>query len=356
MKIVREDLKHGLIEVRVECEDDLWILKNIITKDDVVAAKTLRDVKIDGEGKRRLPMVLAVRVEDISFQPFSGRLRVHGKVVEGPEKYGVKGSYHTLNIDVGTELAIVKSKWTQEQISRLKKASSRRVKVLLAAFDFDELAVAALLEQGVRYVVERNLPGIRDEGPPVEELVREVSEAVIAAVEREKPDIVIVASPAFLKDYVADTLRRKLGVSVYVDSVSSGGRAGVSELMRRDSFKNIFKTHSVILVESIFEEFMKLLTLDSEKVAYGLDVVKALADFGAISKLLVNEDMLYGEYCGLVSEIMEKVESRKGEVRIVPEETSTFSKVKAFGGLIAILKYSVDTYKIAKQSENTSLR
>ncbi|MDW8011035.1 MAG: mRNA surveillance protein Pelota, partial [Sulfolobales archaeon] len=300
------------------------------------------------------PMVLAVRVQDVSFQPFSGRLRVHGVVVEGPEEYGVKGSYHTLSIDVGTELAVVKPRWTQEQINRVKKASSRRVKVLLAAFDFDELAVAVLLEQGIKYVAERNLPGLRDGGPSIEELASEVSKVITSAVEREKPDAAVVASPAFLKDYVADILREKLSIPVHVDSVSSGGRAGVSELMRRDSLKNVLRTHSIVLVEGIFEEFLKLLSVNSSRVAYGPEVVKMLADLGAISRLLVNEDMLYGERYELVGEIMEKVESRNGEVKIVPEETTTFTKVKAFGGLVAILKYPVDAHSMVKQFERTS--
>lgn len=343
MKIVREDLRHGAIEVRVECEDDLWVLKGIIAKDDVVIAKTLRDVKIDGEGKRRLPMVLAVRVQDVYFQPFSGRLRVHGRVVEGPEGYGLKGSYHTLSVDVGSELTIVKPKWTQEQISRLKKASARRVRVLLAAFDFDEIAVAVILEQGVKYVAERSLPGLRDEGPSVEELAADISGIIISTAEREKPDMILVASPAFLKDYVADILRKRLGKPVHTDSVSSGGRSGVSELIRRDTFKSMLQTHNVLVAEGTFEEFMRLLSTGSGRVAYGLDLIDTLADSGAILKLLVNENMLYGELQERVNEIMEKVESKGGEVRIVPEETPAFNKVKAFGGMVAILRYSVDT-------------
>lgn len=343
MKIVREDLRHGAIEVRVECEDDLWVLKSVIARGDIVVARTLRDVKIDGEGKRRLPMVLAVRVQDVYFQPFSGRLRVHGRVVEGPEGYGLKGSYHTLNVDVGTELTVVKAKWTQEQISRLKKASARRLRVLLAAFDFDEIAVAVLLEQGIKYVAERSLPGLRDEGPSAEELAAGISEIIASAAEREEPDVILVASPAFLKDYVAEILRKRLGRAIYTDSVSNGGRSGVSELIRRDTFKSLLQAHNVLIAEGIFEEFMRLLSTGGNRVAYGPGVIAALADSGAILKLLVNEDMLYGERQELVNEIMEKVESKGGEVRIVPEETPAFDKVRAFGGMIAILRYPMDT-------------
>ncbi|MEM1930795.1 MAG: mRNA surveillance protein pelota [Sulfolobales archaeon] len=349
MKIVKEDLKHGAIEVRVECEDDLWILKNVISKEDVVIAKTLRDVKVDGEGKRRLPMVLAIKVQNVYFQPFGGRLRVHGRILEGPEEYGLKGSHHTLNIDIGSEITIVKPKWTQEQINRLKKASARRVKALLAAFDFDEIAVALVQEQGIKYVTERNLPGLRDDGPSVEELAEIISEVVVSSALRENPDVIIVASPAFLKDYVIDSLRRRLGKPVFADSVSTGGRPGIVELMKRDTFKNVLQTHNILVIETVFEEFMKYLSTGSSRVAYGINVLKMLADSGAILKLLVNEDVLYGEHAELVNEIMEKTEASGGEVRIVPEETHVFSKVKAFGGVVAILKYPIDTYGLMEK-------
>lgn len=341
LKIVREDLKHGAIEVRVECEDDLWVLKNVIAKDDIVVAKTLRDVKVDGEGKRRLPMVLAVRVENVYFQPFSGRLRVHGRIVEGPEEYGLRGSYHTLNVDVGSEVTIIKPRWTQEQIGRLRRASERRARVLLAAFDFDEVAVAVLLEQGVKYVAERSLPGLKDGGPSAEELAELIAEIVASAAEREKPDVILVASPAFLKDYVAEALGRRLGRPVYRDSVSSGGRPGIDELMRRDSLRSALRAHNVLAAEEIFEEFMRLLSTGSDRVAYGPEIIRTLSDAGAVSKLLVCEDMLYGEQRELIGEVMEKVESTGGDVRIVPEETPVFSKVKAFGGMVAILRYPV---------------
>lgn len=353
MKVVREDLKHGAIEVRVECEDDLWVLKSVLMEGDLVIANTLRDVKIDGEGKRRLPMVLAIRVREVYFQPFSGRLRIHGRIEEGPDGYGLIGSYHTLNVDVGSEIVIVKSKWTEEQLSRLRKASARRLKVLLAAFDFDELAVAVVFEQGIKYVTERSLEGVRDDGPPIEDLARRIAEVVIDSAKRESPDVIIIASPAFLKDMVAGILREKLRRSVITDSVSSGGRQGIVELIKRDTFRNVLRTHNVLVVEEVFEEFLKLVSTGSERVAYGFDVVKALAKQGAVSKLLVCEDMLHGEKAEEVTEIMDYVESKGGEVRLVPEETPTFSKVKAFGGLVAILKYSISYQEMLSYLDKT---
>ena len=349
MKVIREDLRHGVVELRVECEDDLWVLKGVIAKGDVVVAKTLRDVKVDGEGKRRLPMTLAVRVSDVYFQPFSGRLRVHGQIVEGPDEYGLRGSYHTLSIDVGSELAIIKPRWTKELLNRLRRASSRRVKALLVALDFDEVAIAVALDQGVKFVVETSLPGLKDGGPSAEDIAREVADLTVSVASREEPDVVIVASPSFLKDLVAEGLRR-MGKPVYVDSVSEGGRAGVYEVIRRDTFRKLLHYHNVAVVEEVFEEFMRLLSSDSDRVAYGLQQVRVAARMGAVSKLLVCEDQLYSNAREEVEELMGRVEESGGEVRIVPEESPAFAKVKAFGGLVAVLRYRLSYYK-AREAE-----
>jgi protein pelota len=341
LKILREDLKRGVVEVRVECEDDLWVLKGVIARGDVVVARTLRDVKVDGEGKRRLPMTLAIRVSDVYFQPFSGRLRIHGQIVEGPDEYGLRGSHHTLSIDIGSELAIVKPRWTKELLNRLRRAPSRRVKALLVSLDFDEVAIAVALDQGIKFVVERALPGLKDEGPAAEDLAREVVELAVSVASREEPDAVIVASPSFLKDLVVEGLKRRLSKPIYVDSVSEGGRAGVYEVIRRDTFRKLLQYHNIAVVEGIFEEFMRLLSTDSDRVAYGLQQLRVVAGEGAVSKLLVCEDLLYGSEREEVEELMERVEESGGEVRIVPEESPTFAKVKAFGGLVAVLRYGI---------------
>ena len=133
VRVVAHDEKRGAVRLRVEDVDDLWVIKNILREGDVVIARTLRDVKIDGEGKRRKPMVVAIRVKNVYFQPFASRLRVHGVIVDAPEGYGLRGSHHTLNIDVGTEFEIVKEAWTESQLKRLRRASSRWVKGLLVA-------------------------------------------------------------------------------------------------------------------------------------------------------------------------------------------------------------------------------
>ena len=107
MKILEIDKHHGYVKVRVEYDDDLWILCMVIASGDIVSALTIRDVRL-GQEKHRIPMRLAIKVEKLEFQPFTGRLRIHGVIIKGPDEYGLTVSHHTLSIDIGSEVKMVK--------------------------------------------------------------------------------------------------------------------------------------------------------------------------------------------------------------------------------------------------------
>lgn len=344
MKIVDVDDRRGSVKVRVEDVDDLWVLKNVINEGDVVISKTLRDVKVDGEGKRRLPMTLAVKVKNVYFQPFSNRLRVHGVIVEGPEEYGLRGSYHTLNVDVGNEVEIVKDVWPPSALRRLSESSKRRFKALLVAADFDEASIATLYGQGIKYLIDLSFKGVNDEEPDaINNISEEICEEVLRYVELEKADFVVVGSPAVLREAIASKLkeRSKGRFKIFADSVSVGGRAGIEELVRRDSVKNLLQEYVIIEAESILNEFMKLLITNPSKVAYGLEHVEIAAANNAVSTLLIHEELLTGENSSRVEELLSKVEEKGGRVRIVPAESPIASKLKGFSGVIAVLRYEL---------------
>ncbi len=346
MRIVAKDLRRGAVRVKVEDVDDLWVIKNVVKEGDVVVGRTLRDVKLEGEGKRRKSMVVALRVKNVYFQPFASRLRIHGVIVDAPEGYGLRGSHHTLNIDVGTEFEIVKDGWSESLLKRLEAASSRWVKALLVAADFDEASFAVMYRQGVKYLLDLRLPGVneREEGS-IERIAREVAEHVLRLSESEGVKYAVVGSPAVLREAISKKLSelvRHVRLRVITDSVSSGGRHGVEELLRRDSVKNLLKEATAVEVEEILNEFTYLLTMKPDKVAVGLNEVEVAVKLNAVSKLLILEDLLTSEKGEEVENLVREAEARKAVVRIVPTETPSAPKLKGFGGAVAILRFSVN--------------
>ena len=68
MKILRDDVKHGIVTVMPEVLDDLWVLYNIVERGDRVYARTSREIRLDErydrpEKGRRISVSLGVTVE-----------------------------------------------------------------------------------------------------------------------------------------------------------------------------------------------------------------------------------------------------------------------------------------------------
>jgi protein pelota len=338
--------RDGVLRVRVDSDDDLWLLSLLIAKGDVVKARTTRDVSI-GNVKRRVPMMLAISVEKLEFQPFTNRLRVHGVVVEGPDRFGVKGSHHTIAIGVGDELTIFKSSWSPRLINDILKIV-RPLNILLVALDFDEYAIAILQMQGMKILDSEvvSLP-LSDEGfeEAEERLVQDLAKKVVEIAHRYGVEGIVIGSPGELKNKLKKAIEAINGrLRVYVDTVANGGYAGLQELLNRDVVRNIIRDSAVEKASKVLEEFEYMLIKNVNKVAYGLEHVELAANLGAVEKLVVVDEMLSGfnEARGRVEDALRKVVEKSGEIVIVPGNTPVGERVKMLGGIVAILRYDVD--------------
>jgi protein pelota len=350
VKLIYKDLRRGTIRLQVESIDDLWLLSMTIEPGDLVRAKTVREVKFGGRGSgrsSRVPMVLTVRVEAVEFQPFTSRLRVRGVVVEGPERFGVKGKRHTISIDVGSELEVTKpGGWPRSVLEKLE-SKGLGVSLVVVAVDYDEYAIAVVRDQGVRYIVEdyTRLPGKDDPAreEALKQLVAVVANSTASVVERERPDAVIVAGPGTLKSMVAEKLGEKLkGVKLFTESVSTGGRAGVEEALRRGVARRIAKEVSALMAEEVLERFEELVVKDPELIAYGRGRVLQAIEAGAVEVLAILDQLLYSadpEERSWVLDLLRRADETRARVIFVPSSSPAGEKLRGLGGVIAVLRY-----------------
>jgi len=161
LKIVKSDL--NIRKLKIQNDLDVWHLQQIVEQKDLVKARTVRTIFIRREdqkekGRRKL-VLLKIRVEKIEFDEYQKKLRLNGKIVEGPEEIQL-GDYHTIEVGRGDVIEIEKERWNEEQLERLKRASIR-IEVLrdpkvleeffvhcnkndgLVVYGFDQVKVAA---------------------------------------------------------------------------------------------------------------------------------------------------------------------------------------------------------------------
>ncbi len=349
VRILEKNLKKGYIKLIPEDTDDLWLLYNIIRKGDVVIAKTTRDVKTDS-GSRRIPMTLSIKVTYLEFQPFTNRLRIRGIVVEGPEQFGVKGHYHTINLEPGNPIVVIKNQWPMFLIKKLEKASLRRGNILLVALDYDEYAVGILGNQGLNILFEKSSRLSGKDSPNqdlmMDRYIDEIVNTVLEYIDRYKVNAVIIAGPGFTKYDIKKRLEEKTSgnIKIYIDTTSVGGSSGLHELSRRDKIKEVMRELEVIRAQKIIEEFMKRLVQSPELVAYGLDEVEIAVKNNAVDKIVVAESIIRSGDENLmekIDRILTEADKKRAEIVIAPYHSETEEQVLGLGGIIALLRFPI---------------
>ncbi|MCS7130375.1 MAG: mRNA surveillance protein pelota [Archaeoglobaceae archaeon] len=342
MRIVEENLRdhEGEIKLIPENLDDLWHLKFIVERGDLVFSLTKRvshsDDKLRGD-KELITVRIGIEVDKVEFHKFANRLRISGRIVSGVEESG----FHTLNVSIGKELSILK-KWKEEQLKRLRKAveSSKRPEVVILTIEEGEAIAGALRDWGVEEIFEKRTSYAKDYGGARKEFFEELFETLKNLNFR----FLVLAGPGFTKKDFYDYLRQKDAEmakrTVIVDTSMIGKRGFVEVLKRRTIDRLIGEirlAEEAELVDRLLEGIAK-----NEKVSYGLEEVKKAKEYGAIEILLVSDDFLLKERENwAIDEFMQDVEKAGGKVLILSSEFEPGEIVSKLGGICAILRFEI---------------
>jgi len=347
MRVLETNPSRGEVKLRIEDEEDVWTFYSILREGDMIRARTARSVS-GSSGKEKIPMTLTIRVTGAEFQPFSGVLRVKGVIVEGPDRFGLKGAHHSIKVYPGRELVLIREKGLEQLLEKLKKASERKPKVPILAIDYDEYALAIVRGQGIEWAFEGalRLPGKGDENreKALEKALNELVKRVEEELKARDLKAIIVVGPGFLKDKVAEKLKEK-GFEVKVDSVSMGGRAGVLEAIRKGTLKNLREELESVKAMEYLEEFAKHIGREDNLALYGLEDCLFAAKANAVKTLLIVDSLIHSlndEEREKATELVEEAEKRGAEVIIVPKDTEAGERLWALGGVICLLRYPLE--------------
>ncbi|WP_406658202.1 mRNA surveillance protein pelota [Methanolobus sp. ZRKC2] len=346
MRVTKRSLKgrDGEIAVTPETLDDLWHLKYIIEKGDIVFALTKRKAdsasdKLRPEKMEKKNVRLGIRVEDLEFHRFSNRLRIHGVIEQGMDT----GSYHTLNIEDGTNVSIVKT-WKKDQVERIDEAeaSSKRPKVVVVAVEEGDADIGLVRHYGIELYSHITQSSGKGEGTLREAFFSEIVDPLVHAASGS--EAIVVAGPGFTKEDFLKYLTSKepeLASRAIVEDTASVGMSGFQEVLKRGAVDRIMEESRIARESKLMDELLKEISTDG-KVSYGLDEVKSAQDFGAIETLLVADEFLRMEReKGSIDDFLQSVEHSRGNIVIFSTIFEPGQKLLSLGGIAALLRFKI---------------
>ncbi|KAA0006711.1 MAG: mRNA surveillance protein pelota [Thermoplasmata archaeon] len=328
MKIVEQDLKKGIVVVKIQSYDDCWHLYNIIEPGDYISGYTYRSVQQAGDKIRKKKgekerVYLKIKVTDKEFHEFTNRLRIRGIIVEGSEEK----AYHTFNIEPDMEIKIEKE-WKDVHLKRLKEALKKHPKLCVLAIDDEAATIAIIHEYGIEEIanIKLNRKGKMYDGN--EE--KNYGEILSKVAPLELPLVII--GPGFEKENFVEFARGKLK-NYIVESTAHAGMVGIKEAIKRGIIEKIDEKNRVAkemrVVEEILEEIAK-----NGAVAYGKEEVEKAIEMGAVEKLVILNSMVRKE-----EELLKKAEEMRAGIIIVSDLHEGGEKLAALGGLAALLRF-----------------
>ncbi len=344
MRVLKKNLRgeEGEIALLPESLDDLWHLQHLISRGDLVFALTQRKVaaiadKARPEKMEKKTVRLGVKVEDIEFHMYSNWLRLHGRIISGMDV----GSYHTLNIEIGTDLSILKYHWRPDILARIDEAvaESQRPKVVIALIEEGEATIGVLRQFGVQTAVELRQASGKGSGEDTRSgFLRDVASSIEKTAQGGAE--VILAGPGFTKEdlkKVIDSSYPELAQRMAMDDTSSIGRSGFQEVLRRGAVKSVLESSRIAREARLIEDLFREIATDG-KAAYGMKEVQSAVNFGAVESLLVLDELARK---GSAEEIMRDAAQARGKVIIFSSEFEPGDRLRSMGGVAALLRFKI---------------
>jgi len=345
LRVTSLDKRKGLIELMPEDVEDLYVLSLVLEPGDLVYSWTLRMLKRGkglGERGERVKAYIGIKVEKVYFQRFTNRLRIRGVIIEAPELLHAKGSYHTLTVEPGRQIKVIKDCLRNYHLELISRSKEKRLALLVSVGD-SEAVIAKLRNQGLEVVA--TLPVQREEGESLRESFRDSLREVITCIARyyKANEPLVLMAPSLLLSWVSEELKHSLKPLTLVQlKVSEGGLAGIYEAVRSGKLKEVIGELKALEGEELAGEVYSLLLRDRDRVAIGLNEVIRASRLGAVDKLIVLDSFLKEKVNEEeLRESIRLVEERGGEVKVIPDSLEAGAKLQGLGGIVAILRYKL---------------
>jgi len=342
--------KHGNCTLTIESADDLWTLRRLISKGDVVVTKSSRVVKREDEFSRpdkgeRVKVTIALRVEETHLDSSIEKLRLKGAIVEASDESVNKSGSHSVTLSPGHTMVLRKERWTPLDIRLVNSSAASSQRFLVLTVDRQEAGVGLLSGTHLTVLasIDSGLGGKRDKEQSSKPFIGKATELVRQVV--REGDLIVVAGPGHTKNAVANQLALELKGSnsiQVIDGFDLSGSDGVRALVKFAGFQEVARGSILVEMQKFVNEAIKRISTGDPRVAYALPRVKAMATAGAVDSCAVCDDVfsVSMDEEELV-ETLNTIEEQGGKVYLADSSLEVGKQISAFGGIVALLRYAL---------------
>ncbi len=355
MKIHNFNQKQKEITVTPESLNDLWTLYNIINEGDEISARTQRRIVLrEGSKGERKTMRLKLKAETISFHEFSNRLRVKGKIMEGPDDFVSYGTYHTFNIEIMQKINIIKETWSKHELQRFKESSKFETNfiILFVAIETGLATIAIITNFSYNRIatIKKHIPGKRYKqsyrNTALNEFYEDIGKVVMENLKAYEIDLIVLSGPGNTNKHFMEYLKKlpNLTITAKIElcHATSGTESAIVETLKSKELAKLKNEVKILQetgkIEKIFAQFSN----DADLVLIGIDEVSEASERGAIQQLLIADLVIRGaskEKKLKIEEIISNVENSGGEINIMSTENIAGEQLVNLGSIVGILRY-----------------
>lgn len=343
------DQKHGQCSLTLESAEDLWTLRRLVSRGDVIVTRSSRVVKREDEYSRpdkgeRVRVTIALSVEEIHLDSSIERVRVRGTILEASDESVTKSGSHALTLSPGHQVTVNKKQWSPLDTALLRDPRGASTRYVIVAADRREAGVGTVAGSHLAVVtsVESGLGGKMSEEQSEQPYLSKVA-GVVAQVAREG-DEVVVSGPGNFKNLVANRIRERVARARVrtIEGSDGTGADGVRAIPKSQSFQELARDSLVVETQLLVEEAIRRISSGDSKVAYTLPRVREATGLGAVESCAVSDDIFSS---GVDEEdlvgVLNGVEEKRGRVYLADSSMEFGKQVSSFGGVVALLRFAV---------------
>jgi protein pelota len=351
--IHRIDTRHDLATLTPEQPDDLWTLRRIISKDDLVAGESSRVIKETSEyarpDKERVKVTVTIQVEQVKLDSTLSRLRITGKIVDISNDVLTKNAFHSLTISEGKRISIRKpTGFSPVELKLIEGSKANRDSYAILAIDMREAGIGVVKGTHLQILptVDSGISGkmYQESRSKPSNYFEKVADALAVIYPSGSP--VFVLGPGNTKNAFANYLiqnRKEFSSVVPLEGSDVAGEDGVYVAIRNPNLQKALGESRLARASKIIQEVMRRISLGDSRVALAFKDNMTAAAQGAIESLLVSEKIF--SYKDVdedsIVKLLNTVEEYRGETFLLDSSTDLGEQTNSLGAVVGLLRFPI---------------